>query len=103
MQTFESRSYEATNPPLPAIGLEPASVWMFLMIDLAGHVNMKCFLHQRAVTRKSWFVLVTCLVSRAVLWYLAEDFSTGSLLAILDKHEARNGILRYITQILVVR
>ena len=36
-------------------------------------------------------VIITCLASRAVLCYLAEDYSTDSLLAVLAKHEARNG------------
>ena len=37
-------------------------------------------------------VICTCLVSRAVQCYLAEDYSTDSLLLVLAKHEARNGL-----------
>ena len=36
-------------------------------------------------------VIITCLASRAVQCYLAEDYSTDSLLLVLARHEARNG------------
>ena len=60
------------------------------MIDLAGPITVKGFQNKRT-SRKTWIVLVTCLASRAVLCYLAEDYSTDSLLTVLAKHEARNG------------
>ena len=85
-----AESMQQIMAPLPALRLKPAPVWNFSMIDLAGPVHVKGFVNQRTV-RKSWIVLITCLASRAILCYLAEDFSTDSLLLVLAKHEARNG------------
>ena len=76
--------------PLPNIRLKPTPVWHYTMIDLAGPVEVRGFVNQR-VHRKTWMVICTCLVSRAVQCYLAEDYSTDSLLLVLVKHEARNG------------
>ena len=76
--------------PLPDLRLKPAPVWHFSMVDLAGPVTVKGFGNQRT-SRKTWMVIITCLVSRAVMCYLAEDYSTDSLLLVLARHEARNG------------
>ena len=80
--------------PLPKIRLKPTPVWYNTMIDLAGPVVVRGLVNQR-VHRKMWMVIFTCLVSRAVQFYLAEDYSTDSLLLVLVKHEARNGTLSF--------
>lgn len=91
---FECRILAANHleqlmSPLPALRLKPSPTWNHSMIDLAGPVSVKGFVKQRT-TRKTWMVIVTCLTSRALQCYLAEDFSTDSFLMVLAKHEARN-------------
>ena len=87
---LEAEAMKQMMAPLPNIRLRPTPVWYYTMIDLAGPVEVRGFVNQR-VHRKTWMVICTCLVSRAVQCYLAEDYSTDSLLLVLVKHEARNG------------
>ena len=76
--------------PLPGIRLKPANIWKFTMLDLCGPIFVSDFVKQRS-RRKTWIVIFTCLVSRVVWCYLAEDYSADSLLIVLAKHEARFG------------
>ena len=87
---LEAKAMKQMMAPLPDIRLKPTPVWFYTMIDLAGPIDVRGFVNQR-VHRKTWMVICTCLVSRAVQCYLAEDYSTDSLLLVLAKHEARNG------------
>ena len=87
---LEAEAMKQMMAPIPDIRLKPTPVWFYTMIDLAGPVEVRGFVNQR-VCRKTWMVICTCLVSRAVQCYLAEDYSTDSLLLVLVKHEARNG------------
>ena len=87
---LEAKALQQMMSPIPALRLKPTPAWHFSMIDLAGPVFVKGFVNQRT-TRKTWMVIITCLASRAVQCYLAEDYSTDSLLLVLAKHEARNG------------
>ena len=76
--------------PLPAYRLKCAPVWHYSMLDLFGPIQVRDFVNQRT-SRKTWGVLITCLTTRACFAYLAESFSTDHLLAVLKKHESRNG------------
>ena len=70
--------------------LKPTPVWFHTIIDFAGPIDVQGFVNQQ-VHKKTWMVICTCLILRAVLCYLAEDYSKDSLLRIITKQEARNG------------
>ena len=76
--------------PLPAFRLKSSPIWHHSMIDLFGPISVRDFVNQRT-TRKTWGVLITCLTTRACMAYAAASFSTDDLLAVLRKHESRNG------------
>ena len=87
---MDAKAMNQLMSKLPAFRQKCSPVWHYSMIDLFGPISVRDFVNQRT-SRKTWGVLITCLTTRVCFAYLAESYSTDHLLAVLRRHEARNG------------
>jgi hypothetical protein len=86
---FESPPYRAPPPPpLPAIRVMERPPFSFVGVDFAGPI----FIKQNGGVKKTWIVLYTCCVVRAVHLDVVVDLSTPSFIRSFKRFTARRGL-----------
>ena len=65
--------------PLPSERLKPAPMWYYTALDLFGYFEIRGEVNKRSVG-KSYGVIFTCLLTRAVYVDISSDYSTDAFL-----------------------
>ncbi|GBL78773.1 hypothetical protein AVEN_65314-1 [Araneus ventricosus] len=81
---FDARPIETPTAPLPVDRLRAASVFEIIGVDFAGPLYLKG-------NQKSWIVIYTCAVFRAIHLELTTSLTTESFLQSFRRYVARRG------------
>ncbi|GBN89459.1 hypothetical protein AVEN_97323-1, partial [Araneus ventricosus] len=81
---FDTRPIETPTAPLPVDRLRAASVFEIIGVDFAGPLYLKG-------NQKSWIVIYTCAVFRAIHLELTTSLTTESFLQSFRRYVARRG------------